>query len=241
MCPECGGLGRKLGANTELFLDESKSLNEGAIRYPGYGPGNWEWNILNESGLLDMDRKIADYPKEERDLLLYGKARKVSVKFGGKAINITFEGIIEKFTNKYIKKDLNGYSAGTQKTVEPYIVMGPCNLCNGSRLSPQALGVKIGNYNIAELQAMEVDELVEVIRNLSAPEAEPILAALESRLTHLCDIGDRLHKTITNRRGRKLPPPFAKCPVTDTAMQKVFVDRKLPLIETQIVESGEIT
>jgi len=189
MCPECGGLGRKLAANTELFLDESKSLNEGAILYPGYGPGNWEWNILNESRLLDMDRKIADYPKEERDLLLYGKAQKVSVKFGGKAVNITFEGVIEKFTNKYIRKDLKGYSARTRKTVEPYIVMGPCNLCNGSRLSPQALGVKIGNYNIAELQAMEVDELVEVIRNLSAPEAEPILAALESRLTHLCDIG----------------------------------------------------
>ena len=36
---------------------------------------------------------------------------------------------------------------------------------------------------------MEVDELVEVVRGLSAPEAEPILEALESRLTHLCDIG----------------------------------------------------
>ncbi len=189
MCPECNGLGRKMGFNMDLFLDESKSLNEGAVLYPGYAPGNWEWNILNESHLFDMDKKIADYTKEEKDLLLYGKAQKVSLKFGGKSVNLTYEGAIEKLTNKYIKKDLKAYSAKTQKTVEPYLSMGTCPLCKGARLSPEALGVKVGGHNIAELQAMEVDELAEVVRALSAPQAEPILEALESRLTHLCDIG----------------------------------------------------
>ena len=178
-----------MGFNMDLVLDESKSLNEGAILYPGYAPGNWEWNILNESRLFDMDKKIADYTKKERDLLLYGKAQKVSLKFGGKAVNLTYEGAIEKLTNKYIKKDLKTYSARTQETVEPYLSMVSCPLCKGARLSPEALGVKVGGHNIAELQEMEVDELVEVVRGLSAPEAEPILEALESSLTHLCDIG----------------------------------------------------
>ena len=73
--------------------------------------------------------------------------------------------------------------------MEPYISMGPCHLCKGARLSPEALSVKVGGYTIAELSAMEVDELVEVIRGLSAPLATPILKALESGLTHLCDIG----------------------------------------------------
>ena len=73
-----------MGVNMDLFLDESKSLNEGAILFPGYAPGDWEWNILNESRLFDMDKKIADYTKEEKELLLYGKAQKVSLKFGGK-------------------------------------------------------------------------------------------------------------------------------------------------------------
>ncbi|HUZ17740.1 MAG TPA: excinuclease ABC subunit UvrA [Spirochaetia bacterium] len=189
MCPECNGLGRKMGFNMDLVLDESKSLNEGAILYPGYAPGNWEWNILNESRLFDMDKKIAHYTKKEKELLLYGKAQKVSLKFGGKAVNLTYEGAIEKLTNKYVKKDLKTYSARTQKTVEPYLSMGSCPLCKGARLGPEALGVKVGGHNIAELQAMEVDELVEVVRGFSAPEAEPILEALESRLTHLCDIG----------------------------------------------------
>ena len=189
MCPECNGMGRKMGVNLDLFIDESKSLNQGAVLYPGYAPGNWEWNILNESHFFDMDKKIADYTKQERDLLLYGKAQKVPLKMGGRTVNITYEGAIEKFTNKYIKKDLRSYSPKTQKTVGTYLALGPCALCKGARLSPEALRVKVGGYTIAQLQAMEVDQLLEVIRSLSLPEAEPIRAALESRLTHLCDIG----------------------------------------------------
>ena len=38
--------------------------------------------------------------------LLYGKARKVKRPFGGKTMNLTVEGVIEKFTHKYIKRDL---------------------------------------------------------------------------------------------------------------------------------------
>ena len=36
MCPECSGLGRKIGVDLDLFLDTSKSLNEGAILFPEY-------------------------------------------------------------------------------------------------------------------------------------------------------------------------------------------------------------
>ena len=189
MCPECNGLGRQMGANVDLFLDESKSLNEGAILFPEYAPQTWGWNILNESRLFDMDKRIADYTKQERDLLLYGKARKVSLTIGARTVNLTYEGVTKKFVTKYINRDLKTLSEKTRKAVEPYITMGPCHLCKGARLSPEALGVKVGGYNIAELSAMEVDELVEVIRDLSTPQTKPILKPLESGLTQLCDIG----------------------------------------------------
>ena len=178
-----------MGANMDLFLDESKSLNEGAILFPEYAPQTWGWNILHESRLFDMDKKIADYTKEEKDLLLYGKAQKVSLKIGARTVNITYEGVTKKFITKYIKRDVKTMSERTQKAVERYISMGPCHLCKGARLSPEALRVKVDGHTIAELSAMEVDDLVEVIRGLEAPLAKPILRALESGLTHLCDIG----------------------------------------------------
>jgi excinuclease ABC A subunit len=189
MCPECNGLGRQLGANVDLFLDETKSLNEGALLFSEYAPQTWSWHILNESHLFNMDKKIADYTKKEKDLLLYGKAQKILLKVGAKTVNMTYQGVFEKFIEKYVKRDLKAMSERTQKAVQPYISMRPCHLCNGARLSPEALNVKVGGYTIAELSAMEVDELVGVIRGLSAPQAGPILRALESGLTHLCEIG----------------------------------------------------
>ncbi len=132
MCPECNGLGRQMGANMDLFLDESKSLNEGAILLPEYAPQTWGWHLLNESRFFDMDKKIADYTKKEKDLLLYGKAQKVSLKIGARTVNITYEGVIEKFTNKYIKRDVKTMSERTQKAVEPLLSMGPCHAVQGS-------------------------------------------------------------------------------------------------------------
>src|ERR1051325_6039414 len=56
MCPECNGVGRKIGANLDLFLDRSKSLNEGAILYPEYALNSWYWSLCTQSGLFDNDK-----------------------------------------------------------------------------------------------------------------------------------------------------------------------------------------
>ena len=189
MCPECNGLGRKIGVDLDVFLDTSKSLNEGAILFPEYAVNSWGLNILAQSGLFDMDRKLADYTDEEMDNLLHSKPRKVKIQWGGKAVNLTFEGIVDKFTQKYITRDVKTYSERTQKAVAPYMSFGPCSLCKGTRLSQTALSSKINGRNIAELSAMEVDELIEVIRAITDPVAAPIVASLIERLQHMIDIG----------------------------------------------------
>jgi excinuclease ABC A subunit len=187
MCPECNGVGRKIGVDLSLFLDPTKSLNEGAILYPEYEVNSWGWTVCVESGLFDNDKKLADYSDAEMEQLLHGKPRKVRTTLG--AFNLTFEGIIDKFTRKYIIRDVKTMSERTQKQVEPYITLGPCALCKGARLNQAALGCKIDGYNIADLSAMEVGELVGVVRNLSDTRAAPIIEALVERLQHLVDIG----------------------------------------------------
>src|SRR6266545_1851927 len=189
-CPECNGLGRKIGVDLDAFLDTSRSLNEGAILYPEYAVNSWGWsNFLNASGLFDMDKKLADYTDQEMELLLHSKPQKVKVQFGGKMVNLTFEGIVDKFTRKYIAPAKFTPSERTLKTVAPYMTFGPCSLCKGTRLSPAALSSKINGRNIAEMSAMEVDELIDVIRAIKAPEAAPIVATLTERLQYLIDIG----------------------------------------------------
>jgi excinuclease UvrABC ATPase subunit len=189
MCPECNGIGRKIGVDMERFLDMSLSLNTGALRYPDYSVGSWDWTICTQSGLFDNDKKLADYSAEELDTLLYGKPYKVKTEFAGKPINLTFEGVVDKFSRKYITRDLKTMSERTQKAVEPYLTLGPCTLCRGARLSQAALSSRINGRNIAEMAAMEVGELIEVIRQIDDPAVAPTVATLCERLQHLVDIG----------------------------------------------------
>ncbi|GMK44551.1 excinuclease ABC subunit A [Paenibacillus glycanilyticus] len=189
MCPECNGIGRRLGVDMGKAIDKSKSLNEGAIMLPDYTVNGWEMNMLLQSGDFDPDKKLQDYSPEELDQLLYAKARKVQMDFAGKATNITVEGVIEKFTNKYIKQDVKLKSERTQKAVMPFITEGKCSSCHGSRLSQAALNCRINGMNIAELSSMEVGHLIRVIQEISDAKAAPIVKSLTERLQHLVDIG----------------------------------------------------
>ncbi|MEK0316637.1 excinuclease ABC subunit UvrA [Cohnella sp. 56] len=189
MCPECNGIGRSLGVDMDKAIDLAKSLREGAILLPGYSVDSWDWNLIVQSGPFDPDKKLSEYPADDLEQMLHGKAKKLKVDFAGKAMNITMEGVIEKFTNKYIKQDVKTKSERTQQTVAPYITEGPCPSCHGARLSQAALSCKINGYNIADLSAMEVGQLIRVAREIDDPAAGPVVKSLTERLQHLVDIG----------------------------------------------------
>jgi excinuclease UvrABC ATPase subunit len=189
MCPNCNGLGRKLDVDLDRFLDKSKSLNEGAILFPEYAVESWGWSNLINTGLFDADKKISKYTQKEMNDLLYSEPIKVKTKIGAKDFNMTYEGIVNRFTTKYIKRDLKTMSERTQKAVEPYMTMGPCSECKGTRLNKNILKCKINGYNIADLTGMEIPELIEAVKKIKTPAAEPIVKALLERLENLVDIG----------------------------------------------------
>lgn len=189
MCPNCNGLGRKLDVALDKFLDRSKSLNGGAILFPEYAVNSWDWNLCIQSGLFDPDKVLANYSEQEMALLLYSEAIKVKTKVGAKDFNLTFQGIIEKFTAKYIKRDLKTMSERTQKSVAPYMTMGPCSVCQGARLNQAILKCKINGRNIAELANMEIAELIVFVKTIQDPIGQPIVNTLLERLQHLIDIG----------------------------------------------------
>jgi len=190
MCPECSGIGRKIGVDLDKFLDKSKSLNEGAILFPEYAVGNWwGWRILIQSGLFDNDKKLDDYSDEDMNVLLHSKPYKVKMQFEGKSVNLTFEGIVDKFNRKYITGDVKTKSERTQKAVEPYMTYGPCSLCKGARLNQAALASRINGRNIADWAAMEIDELIPVVREITDEVAASMVSSLVERLQHVADIG----------------------------------------------------
>ncbi len=187
MCPECNGMGRKIGIAAEDFVDPDKSLNEGAIRVPFWS--GWEGGAYAASGFFDNDKKIRDYTPDEKDLLLHGKDRKYKLAVGDKMMNATYLGVIEKIEQYYVRRDVKTLSERTQKAVEPYLRPQTCPLCKGARLSQAALASKVQGHSIDELSAMEVGDLIPVIRGIEGDAAAPMVAMLVERLQHMVDIG----------------------------------------------------
>lgn len=185
MCPECQGIGRKVGLNLKMFLDKTKSLNEGAITFPTFAVGTWYWKVYALSGYFDNDKKLNDYTPEEWQKLLYGESAKVDI---GGELSLTYEGLIHKFDRLYIKKD-GAMADSTKKRVEPYMTTVTCTACDGARYNPTILECKIDGYNIADITAMQVDELIKVISRISDPSVTPIVTGLQERLQALVDIG----------------------------------------------------
>lgn len=187
MCPDCNGLGQRIGIVTDGFLDMEKSLNEGAVQVPLFAV--WEKESYKSSGFFDNDKKLKDFTPEEMDLLLHGKDRKFKFQIGSGTMNATYLGIIEKLSRSYIKRDIKTLSERTQKMVAPYLKYGPCDLCKGTRLNQTVLGCKINDRNIAELSTMEVTELIEFIKTIKDLIATSMVNTLTERLQHLVDIG----------------------------------------------------
>jgi excinuclease UvrABC ATPase subunit len=188
MCPECEGLGRVTALDLDSFIDRSKSLNEGAITHPDFAVGGWYHNSYALSGFFDPDKPLRDYTDDEWQQLLYGTG-KVPIEWQGGKINATYEGLVDKFTRLYIKKDLGAMAERNREIFLRYVKLQACPLCKGARLSPAALAAEVDGYHINELLAMEATELVSVLSGISAGPAAAVLESLVDRVQNLVTIG----------------------------------------------------
>jgi excinuclease UvrABC ATPase subunit len=102
---------------------------------------------------------------------------------------MNYEGVVDKFNHKYVVRDIKTMSERTQKALAPFMTMGHCQLCNGARISQKALSVRVEGYGIADLTAMQVDKLLEVVGTIKDPAASTVVKVLEERLSNLVEIG----------------------------------------------------
>ncbi len=188
MCPHCEGIGRTITLNLDAALDKDKSLNEGAILLPGFGPGTWQWKAYAESGFFDNDKKIKDFTKEEFDKLVYADEEKVVVSYMNGEINTTYVGLAVKFMRQNVNKDKDT-SKAAEKKLKEFATTGTCPSCQGTRYNEKVMSSKIKGYSIYDLTAMQLDELSNVLIQFDDPSAKPIVEGILERVKNLCDIG----------------------------------------------------
>lgn len=184
-CPNCNGIGQKLSLNMDAAFNMNQSINEGAIKLPDYANDGWYLKLVKASKLFDDDKKLKDFSKKELDDLFHSKPFKVDM---GGGVKMNFEGVVDKFVHKYIDYDLKTYSQRTQNAVLPFVTMGQCDLCHGARLNQKALACKIDGYNIADLSALQVDKLFDLVKKFENSENKALVGTLHERLSHLVDV-----------------------------------------------------
>ena len=186
MCLECEGIGRTVQLDLEKFLDKTKSLNGGALLHPEFKVGKWIWKIYVQSGFFDNDKPLEQYSESEMNTLLYGAGNH---KVAFSEFNLTYEGLIERFTRSYIKKDSAAMSDRNRAIFEQFVTQQICPVCHGARLNQAALECRIEGRNIAQMANLEATELVKVLAELHDPIAVKVASKLIEQVEHLIDIG----------------------------------------------------
>lgn len=188
MCETCEGLGYIEDINLNELLDWDKSLNEGAIDFPSFGPDKERGKAYRDSGLFDNDKKLKDYTKEELDLFLYQEPIKLKNPPEEWRKSAKYVGLIPRFRRIFLgDKEFNKkrYAKHLKNVVENKV----CPTCNGQRLNSKILSCKILDKNISDFTQMTVKENLEFLTKLNDPTAKFIIEPLRKQLEALEYIG----------------------------------------------------
>ncbi len=184
-CPGCQGLGEKLEVDPKLvFPNLNLTISEGAI-FPWahashkIGRQGYFWSQIQDlakSYDFSLDKPIKNLPKKIISLILYGHS--------------DFEGVISNLERRYHQTD----SEYTRSEIKQYMIERRCEQCQGRRLRPEALSVKVSTKLIDQIVEMSIDKAKEFFEKLPMANnvgkiAQPIVKEIINRLQFLIDVG----------------------------------------------------
>jgi excinuclease ABC subunit A len=199
-CPACDGLGVQLKFDAERVVpDQDKTLKDGAVAPWAKGPSPLYAQTLEALAKhfkAKTTGKWRELPKPLRDAILYGT--KDPIKFvyddGVRRYETTknFEGVLPNLERRWKETD----SAWMREELEKYQSEAPCPTCEGKRLKPEALAVKVDMTDIAVASTMSIRNARDWFAGLNdklTPKQQEIavriLKEINDRLRFLVDVG----------------------------------------------------
>ncbi|OUT08804.1 ATP-binding cassette domain-containing protein [Campylobacter concisus] len=192
MCPDCTGLGKRLTLIEDRLFNLEGTLSDRGLTFSQFAAG-WQNVLYTQHSKLDSDKKLKNFTDEEWNLLKYGEDNnEVITMIGngtGGTYKVDYEGVVPRFKRLYINRDISKLKKGLQQEISKYIVDGPCPTCGGTGLNPAALASKINGYNIADMQDIQVSELIGVLKTIDNPVGKSISRQIIETLQRMIDVG----------------------------------------------------
>ena len=203
-CTTCSGLGTRMSVDVELLLaDETLSISEGVIvPWTTQGKGLFQYYERLLAGLasdleFSLDTPWRDLPEEVREAVLRGEGYKVTVKWKnrfGREMRYAsgFEGVIPYIERQYQQAETDSQ----RQRWSEYLREVPCAACNGARLKPEVLAVKVHKHSIAEVAELSLADARDFMHTLTLTPREAKIAAqvlreIRLRLDFLIQVGLR--------------------------------------------------
>ncbi|MBS0548447.1 MAG: excinuclease ABC subunit UvrA [Proteobacteria bacterium] len=200
-CPVCDGLGVKMFFDPEMVVpDDRLSLAEGAVAPWADSSGQYYQQTL-ESIAKHFKAKMTtpwrDLPKKVRDTILNGSGgESIAMRYddGIRQYQTTkpFEGVIPNLDRRWKETD----SSWVREELERFQHEAKCEACDGARLKPEALAVKIAGLNVSQVTEFSIGDAVkwflELDPKLTKKQQEiaaRILKEINERLGFLDNVG----------------------------------------------------
>lgn len=222
-CKTCHGLGHKaVFAGNLVVPDPDKSIEDGAILPWAKTNNNYYKQLL---GCLAKHYKFKlstpwkELPKKIQKAILNGSDEQVKFKvdsWDGDEIwtyKDNFEGVLNQLERRYEETE----SEKHKQNLEAYMTKTPCRSCEGKRLKPEMLAVKVGEVSISELCNYSIkqanDFFQSLTKKLSKREekiAHQLLIEIKSRVKFLVDVGldylslDRSANTLSGGEAQRI-------------------------------------
>jgi len=197
-CESCGGLGSRMDINADLLVpDEELTLGEGALAPMGKLKGDWGRSQLEALGDVvgfDLNSRWKNLPATAKKAIFHGIEEEITVKMDFATVEGEYRTNYEGLVPWLRRRHRNTASDSVRKWVETFMTVEPCAVCNGARLKPESLAVRIGGHNIADVCQLSVKRAIETLCALefsgnASVVGTPILYEITSRLEFLSNVG----------------------------------------------------
>ncbi len=200
-CPACDGLGNKVVIDPDLVVpDERQTLAGGAIR-PWAGSTSPYYSQTLDSLARHYNVSTTapwdELPEKFRTAVLYGSAGdRIRMRYDDGLrtyeTHKAFEGVVGNMERRYRETD----SQWVRDELSKYQMISTCEVCEGARLRPESLAVKLDKLTIADISRMSIDAagawfaaLPETLTDKQNEIADRILREIRERLGFLNDVG----------------------------------------------------
>jgi len=198
-CPSCSGIGSMMYFDPDLVVpNKHLSLRDGAILPWSGRMASYYIQVLQSLARhygFDIYTPFFKLPNNVQEIILYG-SRGEEIEFeldihgGLERYRSEFDGVIPSLEKRYKSTG----DPWIREELERYMNFRPCPACNGTRLTPLALGVKIAGLSIADVVSMPITKCLDFFEKLKLSKKEEQIASrllkeIRERLSFIVDVG----------------------------------------------------